>query len=252
MSFRRMRHVNAREVQGCKLALDAGRPSMYDATSGGSLVSADGAIARWEDQSGNGNHLTQATSSYRPALKVSEANGYGAASFDGGDELVSAAGAQSVFWSATANTVLAVLKQTGTQAQNALLTADHTNLSGGVTIWTTYDNVIYWDAPNTSARVSVSQPTGWDDAYKLLTTWRDGGSVAIRVDGSQLTSATGKTGSVSYTSTALILGSNNLTPSSLSLRGFVAMLAIYPTTLTTPILRRLEHAALRKTRIKSA
>jgi lysophospholipase L1-like esterase len=39
---------------------------MYDATSGGSLVTTNrGQIARWEDQSGNGRHITQATAANR-------------------------------------------------------------------------------------------------------------------------------------------------------------------------------------------
>lgn len=54
--------------------------TLYDATSGGSLVSENGAIARWEDKSGNANHATQATSGYRP-LRVS-----GGVRFDGSDD----------------------------------------------------------------------------------------------------------------------------------------------------------------------
>ena len=50
--MRRMRHLKPREIQGCQLALDASIPtSLYDATSGGSLVAADGVVRRWEDQS---------------------------------------------------------------------------------------------------------------------------------------------------------------------------------------------------------
>jgi hypothetical protein len=71
MSFRRMRHVKAREVHGCTANFDANVPtSLYDATTGGSLVAADGAVARWEDISGNGNHVTQATSGNRPLRRV--------------------------------------------------------------------------------------------------------------------------------------------------------------------------------------
>lgn len=43
-----------------------GESGRYDATSNGSLVADGGTIARWEDQSGNGNHCTQATSGARP------------------------------------------------------------------------------------------------------------------------------------------------------------------------------------------
>lgn len=79
MSFRRMRHVKAREVQGCTANFDASvSTSLYDATSGGSLVAADGAVARWEDISGGGNHVTQSTSGNRPARRVASQGGFDA------------------------------------------------------------------------------------------------------------------------------------------------------------------------------
>ena len=58
------------------LWLDASDAStLYDATSGGSLVAASGTIARWEDKSGNALHLTQATSGARPVRETSVQNG---------------------------------------------------------------------------------------------------------------------------------------------------------------------------------
>ena len=61
--------------------------SLYDATSGGSLVSADGIIARWQDKSGNSNHLTQATSGARPTRRVGVKNGADIVRFNGANEL---------------------------------------------------------------------------------------------------------------------------------------------------------------------
>jgi hypothetical protein len=49
--------------------------TLYDATSGGSLVAADGLVARWEDKSGNARHATQATSTERPTRRVAVQNG---------------------------------------------------------------------------------------------------------------------------------------------------------------------------------
>ena len=49
--------------------------TLYDATSGGSLVAADGTVARWEDKSGNARHLTQGTLANRPTRKTSMYNG---------------------------------------------------------------------------------------------------------------------------------------------------------------------------------
>ena len=48
--------------------------TMYDATSGGSVVAANGTVARWEDKSGNTRHVTQATAGTRPTLRASVIN----------------------------------------------------------------------------------------------------------------------------------------------------------------------------------
>jgi hypothetical protein len=66
------------------LWLDAADAStLYDATSGGSLVAANGAVARWEDKSGNARHFTQSNSGARPLRKVSAQNGNDIVEFDG-------------------------------------------------------------------------------------------------------------------------------------------------------------------------
>ncbi len=85
--MRRMRHLKPREIQGCQLALDASiATSLYDATSGGSLVAADGAVARWEDQSGSGYHVTQATGTKQPLRRVANRAGLDALQFDNTDD----------------------------------------------------------------------------------------------------------------------------------------------------------------------
>jgi len=87
--MRRMRHLKPREIQGCALALDASIPSsLYDATSGGSQVAADGAIARWEDQSGSGAHVTQATGANRPQRKLAIQGGGEVVRFDGTNDFL--------------------------------------------------------------------------------------------------------------------------------------------------------------------
>lgn len=85
--MRRMRHLKPREIQGCQLALDASIPvSLYDATSGGNLVAANGAVARWEDQSGNGYHVTQSTSGNQPLRRVAQKSGLDAIQFDSSND----------------------------------------------------------------------------------------------------------------------------------------------------------------------
>jgi hypothetical protein len=77
-------------VTGLQAWYDASDAStLFDATSGGSLVAADGAVARWEDKSGNGRHATQATSGSRPIRKSNQRNGLDAILFDGTNDFLS-------------------------------------------------------------------------------------------------------------------------------------------------------------------
>ena len=70
------------DVSGLVLWLDGSDAStLYDATTGGSLVAVDGAVARWEDKSGNSRHFTQSDSARRPARRSSVKNGLGAVGF---------------------------------------------------------------------------------------------------------------------------------------------------------------------------
>jgi hypothetical protein len=62
-------------VSGLTTWLDASDAStLFDATSGGSLVAADGAVARWTDKSGSGNHAIQSTSGSRPTRRLAGLN----------------------------------------------------------------------------------------------------------------------------------------------------------------------------------
>ncbi|NDC25154.1 MAG: hypothetical protein EB078_11975, partial [Proteobacteria bacterium] len=81
--------VNPTSIAGLQLWLDASDAStLYSATSGGSLVAADGAVARWEDKSGNGRHATQETSGNRPQRKSSIQNSKDILRFDGSNDLL--------------------------------------------------------------------------------------------------------------------------------------------------------------------
>ncbi len=66
------------------LWLDASDAStLWDATTGGSLVAANGQIAKWEDKSGNAKHAIQSVASQRPLRKVAIKNERDIARFDG-------------------------------------------------------------------------------------------------------------------------------------------------------------------------
>lgn len=76
-------------TSGLQLWLDASDANtLYDATTGGSLVAADGGVARWEDKSGNARHATQSTSGARPVRKTQIQNGLDVLRFDGTDDFL--------------------------------------------------------------------------------------------------------------------------------------------------------------------
>ena len=98
---------------GLQLWLDASDANtLYDATTGGSLVAADGGVARWEDKSGNARHATQSTQANRPVRKTSQKNGLDTILFDGSNDSLSISGSNSSlkFLHSTQNTVFIVVR----------------------------------------------------------------------------------------------------------------------------------------------
>ena len=90
--------VNPASIAGLQLWLDAADSStLFDATSGGSAVAADGAVARWEDKSGNARHPTQATGGSRPTRKTAIRNGRDIVRFDGSNDLMEIASSAAAF-----------------------------------------------------------------------------------------------------------------------------------------------------------
>jgi hypothetical protein len=83
-------------IAGLQLWLDAADAStLFNATTGGSLVAVDGTVARWEDKSGNSRHATQETSGDRPLRKAAVYGGRDTLRFDGSSDWMSISGSAS-------------------------------------------------------------------------------------------------------------------------------------------------------------
>jgi hypothetical protein len=142
------------------LWLDASDAStLYDATSGGSLVAANGAVARWQDKSGNARHVTQITSGSRPLRKTSVQNSLDAVLFDGTDDDM----AGTINLNTRECSVFTVFLRTnsGTRAEIVLSSGDDTGASNGVSIlprWT--DGNAYICAGYVANRVVVTSSIG--------------------------------------------------------------------------------------------
>jgi hypothetical protein len=163
-------------------ASDSG--TLFDASSGGSPSTADGAVGRWQDKSGNGRHFTQSVSDSRPVRKTSVQNGRDAIRLDGSDDALEGAVAISSFVSATASTVFVVAK--AASASSVVLDSDgahgffDTSSSGFVK---SYAGFAFGQQP---ASVSIAYSAG---DWKALTTRHGGGDFEIRLNGSLAESA---------------------------------------------------------------
>ena len=100
--------------------------TLFNATSGGSTPSADGAVLRIEDISGNARHATQATSGSCAIRKVTSLNGRDSIRFDGSNDIyTSTGGAYASRWA------IAVCRfdQAGAKAWAGLYTGSTTQLN---------------------------------------------------------------------------------------------------------------------------
>lgn len=99
------------DISGLQLWLDA-TTGLYDATTGGSPVTTDGsAVARWEDQSGNGYHVTQSTVNSQPTLQTGELNSKNVIRFDGSNDFLLSSSNFSIT-GASERTIIIIHKRT--------------------------------------------------------------------------------------------------------------------------------------------
>jgi hypothetical protein len=128
--------VNPTSITGLQLWLDASDAStLYDATSGGSLVAANGGVARWEDKSGNARHATQGTAGSRPTRKTAIQGGRDVLRFDGSDDWLTSADVADLS-SGTAITCFCVVKRAATGSGHTIIakyerTPDQTSAEDG-------------------------------------------------------------------------------------------------------------------------
>lgn len=133
--------------------------TLFDATSGGNVVTNGVGIARAEDKSGNGRHFTQSTAGSRFTWASSVQNGLGIARGDGGDWLTTTS-AKSVynFLHQTASTIFVVNKN-GTSANPLALCSwlgNNGGLSSNIGLYCGYDDR------------GLGLLTGLEDAFNCL------------------------------------------------------------------------------------
>jgi len=154
-------------INGLALWLDAADANtLFDATSGGSLVAANGGVARWEDKSGNGRHVTQSTAGNRPTRKTNQQNGLDTLLFDGSND--SLVGGDYLDGNTGSVTTFVVLKRNATNANHEIL-GKGTDSGGwlfrfvaqnkiNISAWTdnTFENSTAVDSTNTFTATSYA------------------------------------------------------------------------------------------------
>ena len=108
-----MQHGN---IPWTPAALASAPKLWFDDSSAVTTVS--GAASQWNDRSGNGYHLAQATATLRPTIVTAGLGGLRTLRFDGTDDVMvtSAAGAQGVTRNVPAGWMFAIYKKTGTDS----------------------------------------------------------------------------------------------------------------------------------------
>jgi hypothetical protein len=174
-------------VAGLQLWLDASDAStLYDATSGGSLVSADGAVARWQDKSANARHFTQATSGKRPTRKTAQQNGLGTLLFDGVNDVLD--GSDFLDLNTGSMTIFAVYKKTATNTRYDFIIKTSTSGNGWLLLLNP-SNVAFRsqnESGATMATTSTISTAGWT-VTSLSVSAGSVGSTVIYRNGSALT-----------------------------------------------------------------
>jgi hypothetical protein len=150
------------------------------------------AVATGYDASANGLDVTQGTAGERPTYKTGILNTtLPVFRFDGGDSLLRGSVLGGTLMSASQGTIVAVMKQTGSQANNALF---HFNNASILTALLSFSNRLYLDWGNQTSgqgRIFGDQPSGWDDTWHIVELHRAAdNSGQIMVDGTLVVSGT--------------------------------------------------------------
>jgi hypothetical protein len=181
--------------------------TLFDATTGGSLVDADGVVARIEDKSGAARHFTQGSSGIQPTRKTSQQNGLDVLRFDGSSDRMAGPVFNTLF-TATASTCFVVAKASSVATDdsqlfaNAVVLADTSGSHGFFAVRSNATVYSYgFDSGYSQASLSYT-PGNW----VCLTTDHDG--VTLRVTANKTTSTTEFLSVRGFTNFSTILGAN--------------------------------------------
>ena len=219
------------QVSNQTLWLDAGRAVFNN--GGATLATSTQSVQQWNDISfangaANAKNVSQATSGQRPSWQTNAINGQPVLRFDGVDdqlELASLLG--SDMFAADEANFFVVQKQSTAKDLNATFYWSVSASNRAVLHISQSDSLVF-DFPSTggTGRLTVAQPTGWDDAFHITEAFRaTTQAVELKVDstliGSGIRSGTLGTGST----TTLYIGASS--GGSYNFHGDIAEILVY-------------------------
>lgn len=227
-----------RSISGLVLYVRSDVGTFQDSAMTTPATAADDPVGGWRDQSGQGNHLIQATSTKRPLLKHSIWGTRPALLWDATDDCL-----QRASFGVGVFTVFSVFKLTGTAG---LIYEQSANAGAGDGFYlhgTTGASILSKKGANASGK---DRAANWavDDAKKVVTHRFDGDHAGhtLRINGTSQsmtdTASIANPGTSTITDTLNVGSRNN--GASLPISGHIAALVIYNAALTAAQVAQVE------------
>lgn len=204
-----VRPFSPASISGITAWWDASDAStLFDTVDNGAAVSADGAVARMEDKTGNNRHFKASTVGTRPIRKTAVQNGRDAIRFDGSNDRMFSSVEFGDAFASTASTCFIVAKATAVTTNNALIYENEVVLSenGGLHSWFVVksDDTVATSGFDSDDRVaSLTYVPG---SWIVLTSWHDGSNLFASINGG--TSVSAALGTRTSTTFSLNLGAD--------------------------------------------
>jgi hypothetical protein len=163
-------------------------PALWLDASDTSTITSSGSpakVSQWNDKSGNGRNVTQATGVRQPSTGTATINSLNVLAFDGGDILQRAA------FTMTTRTVFVVAEATGEPtSQGALWRHNVTLNNNGINIirhnGTGQDSILYFYRLTSALATSLS---GLTAPHQITGRFTDSATIEARLNGSQVATA---------------------------------------------------------------
>jgi len=217
--------------------------TLFDATTGGSPVAADGLVARLEDKSGNARHFTMSTSGFRPLRKTAVANNLDVIRFDGSNDYLENSARFRDVMTSTDGTVFVVASATAISTDSADAYSNETVLgttgasSHGFVAFRSSGTAYSWGyyAPDDAYRTASRSYT--QGTWALFTTVHGSSSLRFKINGGEEATATLDFRSSWLSGPTMAIGLND---SLFYFEGDVGEIAIYDVALSNSAIADIE------------